>query len=152
LTNHRSVSALVHGLRTGRTTGVLDELLPDRADDLAALVGRLRVTTSGGSALPVEVHRQTSFSERRGAGTAGLHRRPRPRRRDQARDGRRSGGHEIGEIAIRGGSTVYPRELEDVLPTHAGVSLCGLPVPPHRRARGHPADDRTGKILKRELT
>ncbi|GIJ46041.1 long-chain-fatty-acid--CoA ligase [Virgisporangium aliadipatigenens] len=38
--------------------GVLDELLPERAADLEALVRRLRMAVSGGSALPVEVHRE----------------------------------------------------------------------------------------------
>jgi long-chain acyl-CoA synthetase len=181
--------------------GVLDELLPDRADDLAALAGRLRVATSGGSALPVEVHRQ--FERRLGvtilegyglsetSPVASFSKRGEPARPGSigvpvpgvemklvTGDGAEvTETGEIGEIAIkghnvmkgylgrpestaevldaegwfrtgdlarrdedgwyyivdrakelviRGGFNVYPREVEDVLLTHAGVSLCAV--------------------------
>src|SRR6266542_2919960 len=124
--------------------------------DLAGIAAGLRVAVSGGAALPAEVMR--GFEERFGvpilegyglsetSPVATFNRVSRPRRpgsvglpawgievmivRD---DGSEAEVGEPGEIMIRGRFNVYPRELEEVLHTHADVSLAAVVGVPHDR-------------------
>src|SRR6266567_3249511 len=112
--------------------------------DLQKIARNLRITISGGAAMPVEVMR--AFNEKfnvkilEGYGLSetspvavrsGWFHTGDLARRDE--DGYIYIVDRVKDMIIRGGFNVYPREIEEVLMTHPAVSLAAVVGVPHER-------------------
>ena len=122
--------------------------LADSQVDVDKIARNLRIAAAGGSALPVEVHKD--FDKRFGVTIQGHNIMKgyygRPDATEQAiqdgwfRSGDLARRDEDGwyyivdrskDMIIRGGFNVYPREVEEVLMTHPDVSLAAVVGVPH---------------------